>query len=123
MAASLLHCARRASVSKIRYVFRVCFFSSDTHPIPEPKIAAKHPFKVDLEAGKRYSWCACGHSMKQPFCDGTHKKQAPGLSPVRFTLDEAKTVWLCGCKRTQNAPYCDGTHKSDLVQSNESGLP
>ncbi|KAG2461097.1 AF17 protein, partial [Polypterus senegalus] len=102
---------------------QVCFFASDTHPIPEPKIAAKHPYKVDLEAGKRYSWCACGHSMKQPFCDGTHKKQAPGLSPVRFTLDEAKTVWLCGCKRTQNAPYCDGTHKSDLVQSNESGLP
>ncbi|XP_028675864.2 CDGSH iron-sulfur domain-containing protein 3, mitochondrial-like isoform X3 [Erpetoichthys calabaricus] len=113
----------QAGLQRFLMLCSVCFFSSDTHPIPEPKIAAKHPFKVDLEAGKRYSWCACGHSMKQPFCDGTHKKQAPGLSPVRFTLDEAKTVWLCGCKRTQNAPYCDGTHKSDLVQSNESGLP
>uniref|UniRef100_UPI00398E3F20 CDGSH iron-sulfur domain-containing protein 3, mitochondrial-like isoform X3 n=1 Tax=Pristiophorus japonicus TaxID=55135 RepID=UPI00398E3F20 len=28
-------------------------------------IAAKHPFKAELEAAKRYSWCACGHSRKQ----------------------------------------------------------
>ncbi|XP_077315544.1 CDGSH iron-sulfur domain-containing protein 3, mitochondrial [Lithobates pipiens] len=30
-----------------------------------PVIAAKHPFKVDLKAGKLYPWCSCGHSKKQ----------------------------------------------------------
>ncbi|KAK1160251.1 CDGSH iron-sulfur domain-containing protein 3, mitochondrial-like [Acipenser oxyrinchus oxyrinchus] len=97
--------------------FRVqsCYSSSTT----EPKIAAKHPFKVDLEGGKRYSWCTCGYSKKQPFCDGSHKKSSLGLSPLRFTLEEAKTVWLCGCKQTHNPPYCDGTHKQDFVQEAE----
>ncbi|KAG8566222.1 hypothetical protein GDO81_013144 [Engystomops pustulosus] len=30
-----------------------------------PVIATKHPFKVDLKAGKLYPWCSCGHSKKQ----------------------------------------------------------
>ncbi|XP_041087265.1 CDGSH iron-sulfur domain-containing protein 3, mitochondrial-like [Polyodon spathula] len=96
-----------------------CCYSSFTTPLPEPRIAAKHPFKVHLEGGKRYPWCACGYSKKQPYCDGSHKKHAPGLSPLRFTLEEAKTVWLCGCKQTQNPPYCDGTHKQAFVQEAE----
>lgn len=29
--------------------------------------------QVDLEAGKRVSWCSCGLSERQPFCDGKHK--------------------------------------------------
>ncbi|KAF7239626.1 CDGSH iron-sulfur domain-containing protein 3, mitochondrial [Varanus komodoensis] len=82
----------------------------------QPVIGAKHPFQVDLEAGKRYSWCSCGHSQKQPFCDGSHKKYAPKLSPLRFQLEEAKEAWLCGCKYTKNPPYCDGTHKEEFVQ-------
>ncbi|KAJ1135398.1 hypothetical protein NDU88_001838 [Pleurodeles waltl] len=83
---------------------------------PAPVIAAKHPFQVDLTAEKRYAWCACGHSKKQPFCDGSHKKASPSFSPLRFVVEESKTVWLCGCKQTKNQPYCDGTHKSELVQ-------
>ncbi|XP_030077069.1 CDGSH iron-sulfur domain-containing protein 3, mitochondrial [Microcaecilia unicolor] len=82
-------------------------------------IAAKHPFQVDLSANKLYPWCACGYSKKQPFCDGSHKKAAPGLSPLRFTVEEPKTVWLCGCKQSKNPPYCDGTHKEELVQKAE----
>ncbi|XP_061445376.1 CDGSH iron-sulfur domain-containing protein 3, mitochondrial isoform X2 [Rhineura floridana] len=82
----------------------------------QPVIAAKHPFQVDLAAGKRYAWCACGHSQKQPFCDGSHKKGAPEITPLRFKLEEPKEAWLCGCKYTKNPPYCDGTHKEDFVQ-------
>ena len=32
---------------------------------PEPVIASKKPYKVELVGGKRYSWCTCGHSKKQ----------------------------------------------------------
>ena len=27
---------------------------------------------VAVEEGKTYSWCTCGRSSKQPFCDGSH---------------------------------------------------
>nr|XP_020641245.1 CDGSH iron-sulfur domain-containing protein 3, mitochondrial [Pogona vitticeps] len=82
----------------------------------QPVIAAKHPFQVELQPGKRYAWCVCGHSQKQPFCDGSHKKSAPEISPLRFKPEEAKEAWLCGCKCTKNPPYCDGTHMEDFVQ-------
>ncbi|KAM8945618.1 CDGSH iron-sulfur domain-containing protein 3, mitochondrial [Pelodytes ibericus] len=82
-----------------------------------PIIAAKHPFKVEVKAGKVYPWCTCGYSKKQPFCDGSHRTAAPGLSPVRFTPTEDKKVWLCGCKHTKTAPYCDGTHKETHIQN------
>ncbi|KAF1632143.1 CDGSH iron-sulfur domain-containing protein 3, mitochondrial, partial [Eudyptes chrysocome] len=71
---------------------------------PQPVIAAKQPFPVELKAGKKYAWCACGHSGSQPFCDGTHKKVTPGISPLRFTPEEDKMAWLCGCKRTRSPP-------------------
>ncbi|XP_065507324.1 CDGSH iron-sulfur domain-containing protein 3, mitochondrial [Caloenas nicobarica] len=83
---------------------------------PAPAIAAKEPFAVELKAGQKYGWCACGHSRRQPFCDGAHKKAAPGISPLRFVAEEDKMVWLCGCKQTRTPPYCDGTHKTEAVQ-------
>lgn len=30
----------------------------------------KKPFKMALLANKKYSWCLCGKSKGQPFCDG-----------------------------------------------------
>ncbi|XP_042339091.1 CDGSH iron-sulfur domain-containing protein 3, mitochondrial-like [Plectropomus leopardus] len=84
---------------------------------PEPVIPSKKPFKVELVGGKRYAWCTCGHSKKQPFCDGAHKTKAKGLSPLRFVPEKDATVWLCGCKYTNNPPYCDGTHKQDFIVS------
>ena len=78
--------------------------------MPEPKITAKQPVAVKVEAGKTYAWCACGESKGQPFCDGSHK--GTGLAPLVFTAAESKEVWLCQCKHTKNPPYCDGTHKS-----------
>lgn len=76
----------------------------------EPIPAQKAPYRVTLEAGRRYAWCACGRSAKQPFCDGSHKEV--GLAPVVFTAEETKDVSLCGCKQTGNRPYCDGTHST-----------
>lgn len=74
----------------------------------EPKIAKKGSFAVDVEAGKNYSWCACGLSQKQPFCDGSHS--GTGLKSVLYKAEKTQTVFFCGCKKTANQPLCDGTH-------------
>ncbi|XP_043969180.1 CDGSH iron-sulfur domain-containing protein 3, mitochondrial-like [Gambusia affinis] len=84
---------------------------------PEPVIPCKKPIKVDLVGGKCYSWCTCGYSRKQPFCDGAHKTRAQGMKGLRFVPEKDSTVWLCGCKHTNNPPYCDGTHKQDFIVS------
>lgn len=76
----------------------------------EAKIAAKAPVKVELEAGKDYWFCSCGHSSSQPFCDGAHK--GTGFAPMKFTAEKDGPAWLCQCKRTGGAPFCDGSHKS-----------
>ncbi|MDE3062749.1 MAG: CDGSH iron-sulfur domain-containing protein [Acidobacteriota bacterium] len=74
----------------------------------DPVIAQKSPYAVQVEAGKSYHWCACGHSANQPFCDGSHK--GTGMTPMKFEATETKTVYLCGCKHTGNQPFCDGHH-------------
>ena len=75
-----------------------------------PRIAQKKSYPIEVEAGKSYSWCACGESKNQPLCDGSHKGSE--FSPVVYLASESKTAYLCGCKMTKNAPLCDGTHKS-----------
>lgn len=74
----------------------------------DPVVAQKSPYAVQVEAGKSYHWCACGHSANQPFCDGSHK--GTGMTPVKFEATDTKTVYLCGCKHTGNRPFCDGSH-------------
>ncbi|MFP4368658.1 MAG: CDGSH iron-sulfur domain-containing protein [Candidatus Kapaibacterium sp.] len=78
--------------------------------MPEPKIAQKAPYGIELEPGK-YFWCTCGESANQPFCDGSHKKEGK-FRPQMFEVTEKKTVYLCGCKNTKSPVMCDGTHKS-----------
>ena len=75
----------------------------------EPVIAQKAPYGVAVESGKKYFWCACGRSKKQPFCDGSHT--GTGLSPLPYDAAESKTLWFCGCKATASKPLCDGSHK------------
>lgn len=82
-----------------------------------PKIAAKHPFEVAVEAGKKYFWCSCGLSQNQPFCDGSHStvKNPDGSSvmkSVMFEATENKTVYFCGCKHSKSGMFCDGNHKN-----------
>lgn len=76
----------------------------------EPTIAQKAPYPVDVQAGKKYFWCACGKSAKQPFCDGSH--EGTGLTPQTWTADKDRTVYFCGCKRTADTPLCDGAHNA-----------
>jgi CDGSH-type Zn-finger protein len=74
----------------------------------ESVVAQKGPYSVEVEAGKKYLWCACGRSAKQPFCDGTHK--GTEFRPVEYVAEKAVTAFFCGCKQTNRRPMCDGTH-------------
>ena len=76
--------------------------------MPTAHIAQKSPYAIDVEAGKKYFWCACGKSATQPFCDGTHKGSE--FVPLAYTAEAAKTLYFCGCKASGKAPLCDGTH-------------
>jgi CDGSH-type Zn-finger protein len=74
----------------------------------QPHIAANKPAVLNLEAGT-YSWCSCGLSKSQPFCDGSHA--GSGFGPVEFTLEQASKCGLCQCKHSNKGHICDGSHK------------
>jgi len=73
-----------------------------------PHIAQKAPYPVDVQAGKKYFWCACGKSASQPFCDGSHKDTE--FTPVKYEAQKDQTLYFCGCKHTAGVPLCDGSH-------------
>ena len=73
-----------------------------------PAIPQKSPYGVNVEAGKSYWWCSCGHSKSQPFCDGSHK--GTGMEPVEYKATTTGEVWFCGCKHNQGGVLCDGSH-------------
>ena len=74
-----------------------------------PVTPQKKPYKVRVEKGKTYFWCVCGLSHKQPFCDGSHKKDGKFKS-LKYLADESKEMHFCGCKMTKRQPFCDGSH-------------
>ena len=73
-------------------------------------ISALKPCLVSLKAGRLYAWCTCGHSSKQPFCDGSHK--GTDFEPMRYIPEKDQDVLLCACKQTASAPFCDGSHNN-----------
>ena len=74
-----------------------------------PATPQKAPYKARVEKGKTYFWCACGLSLKQPFCDGSHKKEGKFKS-LKYLAEESKEIYFCGCKRTKCPPFCDKSH-------------
>lgn len=77
-----------------------------------PKIAQKSPYEVSVNEGEKKAWCTCGHSEKQPFCDGAHARNNTGMKPLLHKCSSTEVVYFCGCKHTKNPPFCDGTHNS-----------
>lgn len=75
----------------------------------EPKIAQKAPYVKEETAGKKF-WCACGHSQKQPYCDGSHARLNTGMSPLPVDIEAPRKVAWCGCKNSAKKPFCDGSH-------------
>jgi glutamate synthase domain-containing protein 2 len=85
----------------------------------QPKIAAKKPIATEVKKGEEYSWCACGESKSQPFCDGSHASTS--FEPLAFTAEKDEEAHLCTCKQTKNPPFCDGTHENlEDIKSDES---
>ena len=76
----------------------------------DPAIPQKAPYVVDEKPGKM-AWCSCGHSAKQPYCDGSHSRLNTGMAPVIVEITEAKRVAWCGFKHSAAKPFCDGSHK------------
>jgi len=69
----------------------------------------KSPSKIKVKKGKTYSWCVCGLSIKQPFCDGAHRKEGKFRS-LKYTATEDQDIFFCVCKKTKKSPFCDGSH-------------
>lgn len=84
-----------------------------------PTVAANSPIKVSLEKDRKYFFCVCGLSSKQPFCDGSH--QGGPFTPMAFVCEESKDYFLCRCKYSGNKPYCDGSHKQ--FDDHQAGKP
>lgn len=76
----------------------------------KPQIAQKSPYPIEVTTGRKYFWCACGKSAKQPFCDGSH--EGSEFTPYAYTAEEDRTLYFCGCKQTQGVPLCDGSHNA-----------
>lgn len=70
------------------------------------------PFKASLDAGKEYSYCACGLSENFPFCDGK-SHAGTGKEPIPFSVDVDTDKWLCRCGRSGRKPFCDGSHQQE----------
>lgn len=74
----------------------------------KPVLTHNGPYVMDMQPGK-YAWCACGLSLKQPFCDSSHK-HGTDCHPIVEEIKERRLVAWCGCKQSGNKPHCDGTH-------------
>lgn len=63
----------------------------------------KKPFKVAVKKYHLYTWCGCGRSHSQPFCDGTHAsmylKRIIKGGPVKYIAPEDRDIWFCMCKQ------------------------
>ena len=75
-----------------------------------PDIPQKTPLPVDVEEGRKYFWCSCGRSDRQPFCDGSH--QGTEFLPQTYVAETTRTLYFCACKHTHGAPLCDGSHNA-----------
>ena len=58
-----------------------------------PKTAICEPAGITVEPGKVYSWCSCGLSAKEPFCDSAHKAvEGMPFRSVKVIFDKAEEI-------------------------------
>lgn len=66
------------------------------------------PYEVELEKGKMYFICVCGHSRRQPYCDGSHARTK--FRPVPFVPTETRVHLVCDCKYREGEGCARGLH-------------
>ena len=81
----------------------------------QPKIAFRGQINIEVQGGTIYSYCTCGHSQNQPFCDGSHRGVNAQygknvFTPSEFQQEESGTVGFCGCRHSKLGAVCDGAH-------------
>jgi CDGSH iron-sulfur domain-containing protein 3 len=69
-----------------------------------------HPLRVEETPGIK-AYCACGHSARLPYCDGSHSRLNTGCQPIVLEVTEAGRKSICQCHQTATKPWCDGAHK------------
>jgi len=69
----------------------------------------KEPYRQEISPGT-YSWCSCGLSQKDPFCDGSHK--GTEYKPIKVVIQKEQKVAWCSCKQSKNGAFCDGSHQN-----------
>ena len=79
------------------------------HLMDKPVIATRHSIKVEVTEGQIYSWCSCGLSQNQPFCDGSHR--GTSFKPIKYTAERTGLIGFCGCKYSKKGAICDGAHR------------
>ena len=54
----------------------------------KPRSPVMGPIKVESPKiySKKYRWCSCGESLKQPFCDGSH--EGTSFEPLKFSIEQ-----------------------------------
>ncbi|MCB2198110.1 CDGSH iron-sulfur domain-containing protein [bacterium] len=77
----------------------------------KPVIAKCEPSVIDVEADRLYSWCTCGFSQSQPFCDTAHRGRST-MKSLKLMFDKPQKVRFCQCKQTSTPPFCDRTHET-----------
>ncbi|KAI8817564.1 uncharacterized protein EV422DRAFT_218050 [Fimicolochytrium jonesii] len=79
-------------------------------PCLKPCIPMYGPCNLrDLKGGEVKSWCTCGLSTTQPWCDDVSHK-GTGFKPKRWKVPTDQTLFsICNCKYTRDPPYCDAT--------------
>ncbi|MDZ4839907.1 MAG: CDGSH iron-sulfur domain-containing protein [Bacteroidota bacterium] len=77
--------------------------------ITEKRSAGFKSIRQELEPGI-YSYCNCGWSSNQPFCDGSH--HGTGMLPTKLLFEDKTTISFCTCKMSSKGHICDGSHKT-----------
>ena len=78
-----------------------------------PRITACEPISIRVEPDKIYSWCSCGLTEKEPFCDSNHKKViGTPFRSVKVMFAQEQDVLFCRCRQTKTPPFCDDSHES-----------
>lgn len=86
----------------------------------KPAMPQRGPYIVDVEGGKEYSWCSCGLSRTQPWCDGSHA--GTSFEPLVFEAPISGEFHMCGCKQSDNKPYCFGNCRGHTPENTKVPL-